>query len=100
MATGSKGKCPKYRDGSKLSQPLNAQLISDDEDEQDEVIEALASAEATAKRATVVAERIVERVVERERLKSEREKLPHRRTGYTQKAIVGGHKVYLHTGEI
>ena len=29
----------------------------------------------------------------------EREKLPDRRKGYTQKAIVGGHKVYLHTGE-
>jgi ribonucleoside-diphosphate reductase alpha chain len=29
----------------------------------------------------------------------EREKLPHRRKSYTQKAIVGGHKVYLHTGE-
>ncbi len=29
----------------------------------------------------------------------ERERLPHRRKSYTQKAIVGGHKVYLHTGE-
>ena len=28
-----------------------------------------------------------------------REKLPGRRKGYTQKAIVGGHKVYLRTGE-
>ena len=28
-----------------------------------------------------------------------REKLPDRRTGYIQKAVVGGHKVYLHTGE-
>ncbi len=88
-----------YRDGSKLSQPLNAQLLSDDEEDQEDVVEALASAEATASRATIVAERIVERVVVRERLKSEREKLPHRRTGYTQKAVVGGHKVYLHTGE-
>jgi ribonucleoside-diphosphate reductase alpha chain len=44
-----------------------------------------------------MAERIVERIVEREvRM---REKLPHRRKGYTQKAIVGGHKVYLRTGE-
>jgi len=41
-------------------------------------------------------ERIVERVVERER---ERRKLPDRRKGYIQKASVGGHKVYLHTGE-
>ena len=29
----------------------------------------------------------------------EREKLPDRRKGYTQKAVVGGHKVYLRTGE-
>ena len=41
-------------------------------------------------------ERIVERVVERERA---RRKLPDRRKGYIQKASVGGHKVYLHTGE-
>src|SRR6185437_4865560 len=41
-------------------------------------------------------ERVVERVVERERT---RRKLPDRRKGYIQKASVGGHKVYLHTGE-
>jgi ribonucleoside-diphosphate reductase alpha chain len=41
-------------------------------------------------------ERIVERIVERERV---RRKLPDRRKGYIQKAAVGGHKVYLHTGE-
>ncbi len=41
-------------------------------------------------------ERIVERVVEIER---SRRKLPDRRKGYIQKAAVGGHKVYLHTGE-
>jgi ribonucleoside-diphosphate reductase alpha chain len=42
------------------------------------------------------AERVVERVVERERT---RRRLPDRRKGYIQKASVGGHKVYLHTGE-
>ncbi len=41
-------------------------------------------------------ERIIERVVEKERT---RRKLPDRRKGYIQKAAVGGHKVYLHTGE-
>jgi ribonucleoside-diphosphate reductase alpha chain len=41
-------------------------------------------------------ERVVERVIERERA---RRKLPDRRKGYIQKASVGGHKVYLHTGE-
>ncbi|MEI9963568.1 MAG: hypothetical protein WDM92_01470 [Caulobacteraceae bacterium] len=44
----------------------------------------------------VVTERIVEKVVERERA---RRKLPDRRKGYIQKATIGGHKVYLHTGE-
>ena len=41
-------------------------------------------------------ERVVERIVERDRT---RRKLPDRRKGYIQKAAVGGHKVYLHTGE-
>ena len=50
-------------------------------------------------RAAAVAERIVERVVERVERMREREKLPDRRKGYTQKAVVGGHKVYLRTGE-
>ncbi len=42
------------------------------------------------------AERIVEKIVERDRT---RRKLPDRRKGYIQKAAVGGHKVYIHTGE-
>ena len=41
-------------------------------------------------------ERVVERVVEVER---RRQRLPDRRKGYIQKSTVGGHKVYLHTGE-
>ncbi|HEX6859234.1 MAG TPA: ribonucleotide reductase [Caulobacteraceae bacterium] len=46
--------------------------------------------------APTVQERVVEKVVERAR---ERRKIPDRRKGYIQKATVGGHKVYLHTGE-
>jgi ribonucleoside-diphosphate reductase alpha chain len=77
-----------YRDGSKLSQPLQSQLIDDlDQEEEDE--EAIA-----ARRPQVIAERIVERIVA-----SGRQRLPQRRKGYTQKAVVGGHKVYLRTGE-
>ena len=38
----------------------------------------------------------IERVVEVER---QRRKLPDRRKGYIQKASVGGHKIYLNTGE-
>src|SRR5690606_20080883 len=90
-----------YRDGSKLSQPLNAQVLATDEDDQDEVIDSLTSDKPAAARAQVAAEKIVERVVERviERQRADRERLPDRRKSYTQKAIVGGHKVYLHTGE-
>ncbi len=87
-----------YRDGSKLSQPLNSQLIEDDDDEAEEAVEALIASNAPA-RASAVAEKIVERVVERIERIRERERLPDRRKGYTQKAVVGGHKVYLRTGE-
>ncbi len=84
-----------YRDGSKLSQPLNASLIEDEEDE--EALDNLIDSPATA-RATQVTEKIVEKIVEIERQQA-RDKLPNRRKGYTQKANVGGHKVYLRTGE-
>ena len=87
-----------YRDGSKLSQPLNSQLIADDEEEADDAVEALV-AQPNAARAAAMAEKIVERVVERIERIRDRDKLPDRRKGYTQKAVVGGHKVYLRTGE-
>ena len=83
-----------YRDGSKLSQPLAAALIEDDE----EAEEILANGNITEK-AQVIAEKIIEKVVVKEIIKSHREKMPQRRKGYTQKANVGGHKVYLRTGE-
>ena len=86
-----------YRDGSKLSQPLNSQLIADEEDEED-TVEAFIEKSATS-RTTALAERVVEKIVERITVLREREKLPDRRKGYTQKAVVGGHKVYLRTGE-
>ncbi len=81
-----------YRDGSKLSQPLNAaiaaELADDDEEVKQDHMRDLRSPQK-------IAERIVERVVRA----TERERLPERRKGYTQKASVGGHKVYLRTGE-
>jgi len=83
-----------YRDGSKLSQPLAAALVEDDE----EAEEILASGSAQEK-AAVLAEKIVEKIIVKEIIRTNREKLPERRKGYTQKAIVGGHKVYLRTGE-
>ena len=84
-----------YRDGSKLSQPLAA-TFGDDEDAV-EAAEEIA-AQPAAQKTTVVVEKVVERIVERVR-SGQRERLPNRRKSYTQKAIIGGHKVYLHTGE-
>ena len=90
-----------YRDGSKLSQPLNSQLLDDDieEDEDESTVETLMTQPAQ-ERARIVAERaameLAERVVSSEKT---RDRLPDRRKGYTQKALVGGHKVYLRTGE-
>ena len=86
-----------YRDGSKLSQPLNSQLISDD-DEEDDAIENFMD-KPMAARTAQLSEKVVERLVERIVVMREREKMPDRRKGYTQKAVVGGHKVYLRTGE-
>ncbi|WP_416899232.1 MAG: vitamin B12-dependent ribonucleotide reductase [Minwuia sp.] len=79
-----------YRDGSKLSQPLNAVALDDEE----ETLEEAVAEKPLAEKAQIVAERIVEKVVVHER-----KRLPQRRKGYTQKALVGGHKVYLRTGE-
>jgi len=79
-----------YRDGSKLSQPLQSAILEDEELVEDIVEQPLAAS------TSVIAERIIERVIERA---ASRHRLPDRRKGYTQKAIVGGHKVYLRTGE-
>ena len=85
-----------YRDGSKLSQPLQSQLIAD-EDEDDDVEAFLEK--PMAARAAALSEKVVEKIVERITVLRERERMPDRRKGYTQKAVVGGHKVYLRTGE-
>lgn len=82
-----------YRDGSKLSQPLAALFDDADLADDDDVVETIVQ-QPPQQRAEVIAERIIERVVQRER-----QKLPARRKGYTQKASVGGHKVYVRTGE-
>ncbi|MBM4133483.1 MAG: vitamin B12-dependent ribonucleotide reductase [Nitrospira sp.] len=75
-----------YRDGSKLSQPLNSASDSG------ELAEAAASGDVLT-----AAEKITERVLVR--YLARRRRMPERRLGYTQKAIVGGHKIYLRTGE-
>jgi len=87
-----------YRDGSKLSQPLAAALLAGDarEEEAEEDFSETVAAAPAAEKSKIVAERIVERIIERT---PGRRRLPDRRKGYIQKAIIGGHKVYLHTGE-
>jgi ribonucleoside-diphosphate reductase alpha chain len=82
-----------YRDGSKLSQPLSAALL-----EPEDIADLMDEDVTGAEKARVVAERIVERIIEKEAPRR-RARLPQRRKGYTQKAVVGGHKVYLRTGE-
>jgi len=77
-----------YRDGSKLSQPLNS--IGDAES----LFAALDGAQAEPEPAQAL--RDIQEVIVRQ---SERVRLPNRRVGYTQKATVGSHKVYLRTGE-
>ncbi|MEW6412766.1 MAG: vitamin B12-dependent ribonucleotide reductase [Candidatus Zixiibacteriota bacterium] len=73
-----------YRDGSKLSQPLTSSLFDEDEEEDGLSVDN-------------VSEKMAQKIVYRYLAK--RRKLPNRRGGYTQKAVVGGHKVYLRTGE-
>ena len=72
-----------YRDGSKLSQPLSAVHLGDLAEELEEAED---RPEAIRKVVTTI-------------VRNERRRLDNRRRGYTQKAIVGGHKVYLKTGE-
>jgi ribonucleoside-diphosphate reductase alpha chain len=76
-----------YRDGSKLSQPLNTSVqdwtgIFNEEDE-------LSPTEQVKK----IAQRAATEYISRRRA------LPGRRKGYTQKAKIGGHSIYLRTGE-
>jgi ribonucleoside-diphosphate reductase alpha chain len=73
-----------YRDGSKLSQPLNTVSEWGDLSVQNEPIASVAKQAAS---------RVLVRYL------AKRRPLPTRRSGYTQKAIVGGHKIYLRTGE-
>jgi ribonucleoside-diphosphate reductase alpha chain len=73
-----------YRDGSKLSQPLSSSSF-DFEDGSD--------GGETPTSVPQLVERVIHRYI------AKRRKLPNRRLGYTQKASVGGHKVYLRTGQ-
>ncbi|MCB1306366.1 MAG: vitamin B12-dependent ribonucleotide reductase, partial [Leptospiraceae bacterium] len=71
-----------YRDGSKLSQPLN--ILSEED---------MAEEESHSEPVVKEVEKILYKYI------AKRRRLPARRAGYTQKASVGGHKVYIRTGE-
>ncbi|MCH9024230.1 MAG: vitamin B12-dependent ribonucleotide reductase [candidate division Zixibacteria bacterium] len=73
-----------YRDGSKLSQPLSSKLFEEDEAEEPLTVEKVSEQ---------MAEKIIYRYI------AKRRRMPQRRAGYTQKAVIGGHKLYLRTGE-
>jgi len=75
-----------YRDGSKLSQPLAASYDLGGEVEAEQPLQPFQSP-------VQIAERVIYRYI------AKRRSMPHRRSGYTQKAVIGGHKVYLRTGE-
>jgi ribonucleoside-diphosphate reductase alpha chain len=78
-----------YRDGSKSSQPLNAKADSTDEDKEEETVEAQPPAPAVV---APVQEWLTPPTTRRHRL-------PKKRSGFTQEARIGGHKVFLRTGE-
>ncbi len=80
-----------YRDGSKLSQPLNS--LSDVFDELDDEEELDEETAAAQDKVVESAERIIHKYV------ASRKRLPNRRSGYTQKVKIGGQSVYLRTGE-
>ena len=77
-----------YRDGSKLSQPLstsNVDILEDEEEANEETVDVITAKAKSMAKAFMA--------------KREREHLPNRRKGYTQKVVVGGHKLFLRTGE-
>lgn len=81
-----------YRDGSKLSQPLNSSLAEDF----DEVVmlgdeESLDERKGPKEVQEIIADRVHYKLV--------RYKLPKKRHGNIREAYVGGHKVFLRTGE-
>jgi len=81
-----------YRDGSKLSQPLNSSNMKDLDEivmlgDEDNLDESLGTKE------------LQEQIAKKLGNKSERRRLPKKRNGHIREAFVGGHKVYLRTGE-
>ena len=86
-----------YRDGSKASQPLSVSSDDGDSEETDaEVVEALKQEAGLAWGRLPAGTSPTEAYANHPR---PRFLLPPRRAGWTQEARVGGHKVFLRTGE-
>jgi ribonucleoside-diphosphate reductase alpha chain len=79
-----------YRDGSKLSQPLNASHF-------EELVMMEGEEMSDTKKIEQIATKYVEKIIYKEM--ASKKSLPNRRAGFTQKTNIGGHKVYLRTGE-
>lgn len=90
-----------YRDGSKLSQPLATGVDFDDTLQDSEPnAQTTPVLEKTTQTAYQLASQVSEKILyDMPLAQPQRQRLPQRRKGYTQKANVGGHKVYLRTGE-
>ena len=92
-----------YRDGSKLSQPLNVS-------NETELVEAVTLQDINVEAPQMIGEGggfneevgpelVHERIVEKVYHRTDRRRLPKRRHGFVREATVGGHKVFLRTGE-
>jgi ribonucleoside-diphosphate reductase alpha chain len=89
-----------YRDGSKAAQPLNS--VSDDEGDNNEDEDAALTAAIDADKAIhwgAVPVGISPTEAYAQGMKPPRFLLPARRHGFNQEARIGGHKVFLRTGE-
>ncbi|HYQ15101.1 MAG TPA: vitamin B12-dependent ribonucleotide reductase, partial [Polyangiaceae bacterium] len=78
-----------YRDGCKASQPLST-TSNEKTESKEQALEAAAAAVAAPAVAAALAQA---------RPEGHRVRLPQKRRGFTQEAHVGGHKVFLRTGE-
>ncbi|MBC5994511.1 vitamin B12-dependent ribonucleotide reductase [Pontibacter cellulosilyticus] len=93
--------CSLYRDGSKLSQPLSsASTTKKEEPEENEVQLNNPTAEQILQAAKAILSEENNHTF-RQQLTAmvERRKLPDKRNGFTQKAKIDGHTVYIRTGE-
>ncbi|MEO5953063.1 MAG: vitamin B12-dependent ribonucleotide reductase, partial [Chloroflexia bacterium] len=82
-----------YRDNSKLSQPLNSSIADDIEDEEEEETGGIPIVQRVTELAAAGAQAVQTSYIAR------RQKLPNRRAGYTQKANIAAHNIYIRTGE-